>query len=85
MPNRSTRMNRTVFRQICELIPPHLVPVLAREHGVRSRSFSPWSHLESMLYAQFATTLSCFSVHPVRFRKRESNRPTCPAVPCRDS
>lgn len=53
MPNRSTRTNRTVFRQICELIPPHLVPVLAREHGIRSRSFSPWSHLVSMLYAQF--------------------------------
>lgn len=53
MPNRSTRTNRSVFRQICELIPPHLVPVLARKHDVRSRTFSPWSHLVSMLYAQF--------------------------------
>jgi hypothetical protein len=57
MPNRSTSKNRTVFRQICELIPPHLVPVLAREHGIRSRAFSPWSHLVSMLYAQFTHAL----------------------------
>lgn len=57
MPNRSTRTNRTVFRQICELIPPHLVPSLAREHGIRSRSFSPWSHLTSMVFAQFTHAL----------------------------
>jgi len=57
MPNRSAGANRTVFRQICELIPPHLVPVMAREHGIRSRVFSPWSHLVSLLYAQFTHAL----------------------------
>jgi hypothetical protein len=57
MPNRSTSKNRTVFRQICELIPPHLVPMMAREYGIRSRAFSPWSHLLSMLYAQFTHAL----------------------------
>jgi Transposase DDE domain/Domain of unknown function (DUF4372) len=57
MPNRSTSKKRTVFRQICELIPPHLVPVLAREYGICSRTFSPWCHLVSMLYAQFTHAL----------------------------
>jgi hypothetical protein len=57
MPNRSAKKNPTVFRQICELIPPHLVPALAREHGVRSRTFLPWSHLVSMLFAQFTHAL----------------------------
>src|SRR5260370_5114550 len=44
----------SVFRQLCNLIPPHLVPKLARETGVDSmaRSFSPWSHVVSMLFAQ---------------------------------
>ena len=57
MPNRSTTKNRTVFRQICELIPPHLVSMIARVHGIRSRVFSPWSHLVSLTYAQFTHAL----------------------------
>jgi len=44
----------SVLRQICDLIPPHLVPKLARETGVdkKARTFSPWSHLVSLIYAQ---------------------------------
>ena len=44
----------TVLRQICELIPPHLVPRLARVHGValQSREISAWSHVVSLLLAQ---------------------------------
>lgn len=43
-----------VLRQICNLIPPFLVPKLAKETAVdkRARSFSPWSHVVAMLYAQ---------------------------------
>ena len=42
-----------VLRQLCNLIPTHLVPKLARETGVdkKARSFSPWSHLVSLLCA----------------------------------
>lgn len=36
MPVKSARSNSVIFRQICELIPAHLVPKIAREHGVRS-------------------------------------------------
>ena len=44
----------SVLRQLCHLIPAHLVPKLARETGVdkKARTFSPWSHLVSLIYAQ---------------------------------
>jgi hypothetical protein len=49
-----------VLRQLVELIPPHLVPKLARAHGVdaQARTFSPWSHVVALLYAQLAHALS---------------------------
>ena len=42
------------MRQLCNLIPTHLVPMLARETGVeaRARTFSPWSHVAALVYAQ---------------------------------
>ena len=58
MKNRRTsspsRSQFSVLRQLCNLIPSHLVPRLARETGVdaRARTFSPWSHVVSLLYAQ---------------------------------
>jgi hypothetical protein len=54
-----TRTVFTVLRQICNFIPNHLVPKLAREHGAekKSRTFSPWSHVVSMLYAQVAHSI----------------------------
>jgi len=44
----------SVLRQICNLIPPFLVSKLARVTGVdaRARSYSPWSHVVTLLYAQ---------------------------------
>lgn len=47
------------MRQICKLIPNHLVPQLAREHGVdrKARSFSVWSHVVAMIYAQLARSI----------------------------
>ena len=50
-----TRSKLSIFRQLCNLIPPHLVAQLARDTGVeeRSRSFKPWSHVVSLLFAQF--------------------------------
>ncbi len=50
-----TRSKLSVFRQLCNLIPTHLVSQLARATGVeaRSRSFKPWSHVVSLLFAQF--------------------------------
>lgn len=50
----------TILRQIVELIPTHLVAKLARQHGVdrKSRTFTPWSHVVCLLYAQLAHALS---------------------------
>jgi hypothetical protein len=55
-----SRRQATVLRQLVELIPSYLVPKLARVHGVdrRARTFSPWSHVVALLYAQMAHALS---------------------------
>ena len=46
----------TVLHQICNLIPPLMVPNLARQHGVdrKSRTFSPWSHVVGLMYAHLS-------------------------------
>jgi hypothetical protein len=46
--------------QICKLIPVHLVAKLARATGVegKARTFTPWSHVVTLLYAQLAHCLS---------------------------
>jgi hypothetical protein len=50
----------SLLRQICNLIPNHLVPQLARTHAVeeKSRTFRPWSHVLSLIYAQLTHALS---------------------------
>ena len=50
----------TTLKPICDLIPRNLVSKLVKEHGVdkRSRSFTPWSHVVSMVFAQTAHSLS---------------------------
>ena len=57
MPTQSAGGKRAIFRQICELIPVHLVGKLARAHGVKARGISAWSHVVSLLYAQFTHAL----------------------------
>lgn len=49
-----------IIHQICNLIPRNLVSKLARKYGVdkQARSFSPWSHVVSLIYAQLAHSLS---------------------------
>ena len=49
----------TVLRQLCKYIPNHLVPELARETGVdeQARTFTPWSHVVSLCYAQLTHSI----------------------------
>jgi len=49
----------TVLRQVCNLIPAHLVPKIAREHDseIHARTFSHWSHVVSLLHAQLSHSL----------------------------
>jgi IS4 transposase len=44
----------TVLRQLCNYIPNHLVPKLARETGVdeQARTYNEWSHVVTLCYAQ---------------------------------
>lgn len=48
-----------LLRQICNFIPDFLVPKLARETGVDKmvRTFSAWSHVVSLLYAQLTHSI----------------------------
>jgi len=56
MSTKSARSHFSTLHQICSLIPGYLVSKLARQHGVDSqwRTFSPWSHVVALLYAQLA-------------------------------
>src|SRR5437867_1895714 len=44
----------TVVRQLCNYIPNHLVPKLARKTGVdeQARTYDEWSHIVTLCYAQ---------------------------------
>jgi len=49
----------SVLRQLCNLIPTHLVSKLARQTGIEDqwRTFSPWSQVVALLYAQITHAL----------------------------
>jgi hypothetical protein len=57
--NNPTRAKFSVLRQLCNLIPPHLVPQLARAHHseAHARTFSHWSHVVALLFAQLTHSL----------------------------
>ena len=67
--NNPTPAQWNILRQICNLIPPHRVPQLARQTGAqdKARTFSPWSHVVSLLYGQLAHSLGlndlCDALH----------------------
>lgn len=57
--HKPTRSRFTLLRQLCNLIPNHLVPGLARQYNAeaKSRTFKPWSHVVSLIYAQLTHAL----------------------------
>lgn len=64
MPRKPTRTELTVLAQLCNLIPAFLVAKIAHASGVdkKARTFSPWSHVVALLYAQFTHALSLHDV-----------------------
>lgn len=50
----ATKSKFCVLAQVCNLIPGHLVSKLARKYGIeaQARTFTPWSHVVALLYAQ---------------------------------
>ena len=55
-----SRSKLNILRQVCELIPPHLVGKLGRTCGAqqKARTFDVWSHMVAMVYAQISHALS---------------------------
>ncbi len=51
---KPTRSKFDILRQICNFIPQHTVSKIARTTGAedKSRTFTPWSHVLSLGYAQ---------------------------------
>ena len=55
-----TKSKNTVLSQICKLIPAQLVNRLSKKYEIdkQARSFSPWSHIVSLIHGQLAHSLS---------------------------
>jgi len=60
-----TRSQLSILRQICNFIPPHEVSKIARETGAedKSRTFKPWSHGVSLVYAQLTHGIGLNDLH----------------------
>ena len=66
-----TRSKFTILRQVCNLIPQHLVSKIARTTGAedKSRTFTPWSHVVSLAYAPLTHSIGlndlcdCLQLH----------------------
>jgi hypothetical protein len=56
---KPTRSKISILHQLCNLIPSHLVPKLARETGVedQARTYLPWSHVVTLMFAQLTHSL----------------------------
>ncbi len=89
---KPTKTTLSVLAQLCNLIPSFLVPKIARQCEVdkKARTFSPWSHLVALLYAQFTHSLSLNDVcdalknhAPKLFRIRRATPPSKNAPQCR--
>lgn len=61
---KSARSKFSTLQQVCAHIPGHLVAKLARQHGVeaQARTFSPWSHIVALLYAQLSHAIGLNNV-----------------------
>lgn len=68
----SARSKFSILSQICTHIPGHLVSKLARKHGIdeQARTFSAWSHVVALLYAQLSHAIGLNAVcDPLRIHK----------------
>jgi hypothetical protein len=56
---KPARSQHTALRQLCNLIPAHLLPSLVREHpkAPKPRGFSYWSQTVALMYAQFSHSI----------------------------
>jgi len=61
---KSARSKFSTLQQVSAYIPGHLVAKLARRHGVdaQARTFSPWSHIVALVYAQLSHAIGLNNV-----------------------
>jgi hypothetical protein len=90
MKTTSTSKPKTfsLLGQICKLIPSHLVPKLARETGAdeKARTFTPWSHVVSLIYSQLSHALSLNDVcDSLSFHKGRLQAIRGAKAPCRNT
>ncbi len=83
MPAKSTIGTMTVAKQICEMIPPHLVPRLAREYGIGARAFSAWSHVVAHIAGQVTHAVGLNDICDALTLNRSSLRAIRAATPPR--
>jgi hypothetical protein len=48
----------SILKQVCEYIPRNLTPKLSKKYKIHSRSFSPWSHIVSLVHCQLSHSVS---------------------------
>lgn len=84
MARKPTNNRLCVLAQLCNLIPAYMVPKIANATGAakKARTFSPWSHVVSMMYCQLAHSMSlndasdALKTHaPLLHRIREASAP----------
>jgi hypothetical protein len=74
---KPARSKFTLLAQICNIIPSHLVSKIARQTGVqsKSRTYSPWSHVLTMIYAQLTRSIGLNDVcDSLRIHQTELSR-----------
>ena len=57
-PKKATKTVYPLLREIVNLIPAQIVHEAAAKANVKSRSFTPWSHLLALIYQQLSKTES---------------------------
>ncbi|MCF7855635.1 MAG: hypothetical protein K9N51_12610 [Candidatus Pacebacteria bacterium] len=67
MPASTAGSKCAIFRQVCELTPPHLVPKLARKHGIKSCA--------SSIEGESGKSFSLAHVIPLRVLLPKTGRP----------
>lgn len=57
---KPTRYKFTILHQVMSILPIHLVSKISRQYGIDkiARSFTPWSHVVSMVFGQISHALS---------------------------
>ena len=80
-PPQPARSKHTVFYQMGNLIPTHMIPALAREHKIDSRGFNANGHVLGLIFGHASNALSLndicdsLSLHAAEFFRVRGSTP----------